>query len=75
MATRTTPIVSAVHARHRLAGLLEERSAARRGGLGHNATYMAHLEADIAVCRAAYVAATVTELALLRGAALGRPQG
>ena len=75
MATRTTPSVSAVDARHRLEDLLHERSAARRSVLGHNATYMADLEADIAVSRAAYVAAAVLELVLLRGAALGRLQG
>lgn len=75
MAARTTTIVSASHARSRLDGLLDERSTALRTPLAANETYMADLEADIAACRAAYVAATVTELALLRGAANGRNQG
>jgi len=75
MAARTSPVVSAVQARHQLDELLEERFVARLAGLGDNATYMGDLEADIAACRAAYVAAAVTELALLQGARFGRNQG
>lgn len=75
MAARTTEIVSAAHARSQLAGLLDELDAARRSPLAGNGVYMDDLEAEIAACRATYVAATVTELALLRGALTGRNQG
>jgi hypothetical protein len=75
MGARTTEIVSAAQARSQLHGLLDERSAALRTPLADNATYMADLAADIAACRAAYVAAAVTELALLSGLAHGRNQG
>ena len=74
-ASRTTEIVSAAQARTRLDSLLDERAAALRTPLGANAAYMADLEADIATCRATYVAVAVTELAMLQGAALGRNQG
>jgi hypothetical protein len=67
--------VSASQARSLLDGLLEERSTVLRTPLAANETYMADLEAEIAACRAAYVAAAVTELALLHGAAHGRHQG
>lgn len=67
--------MSAAHARTILDGLLDERRVARRSPLGVNAIYMADLEAEIAACHAAYVAAAVTELALLRGVVLGRNQG
>jgi hypothetical protein len=75
LTARTTEIVSAAKARSRLHGLLDERSAALRTPLGANGLYMADLEAEIAACRATYVAAAVTELALLHGAAHGRNQG
>ena len=75
MPARTTDSVSATQARHHLAELLEELTAARRTPLARNAAYMADLEADIAATRAAYVTAAVTELAVLRGATHGRPQG
>ena len=75
MAARTQDLVSAAHARTRLDDLLEERRAALRSPLGANPIYMADLEADIATCRATYVAAAVFELALLQGAAHGRRQG
>ena len=68
-------MMSASHARSILDGLLEERRVARCSPLGVNGIYMADLEAEIAACRATYVAAAVTELALLRGAVLGRNQG
>lgn len=67
--------VSATEARHHLHVLLEERTAAERTPLAANPAYMADLEADIARSRAAYLAAAVTEIALLRGAAHGRLQG
>jgi hypothetical protein len=75
VAARTTQIVTAAHAKSELDGLLDERSVALRTPLAANAAYMADLEAEIATCHAMYVAASVTELALLRGAALGRNQG
>ena len=75
MAARTPPIVSATHARTRLENLLDERDAALRTPLAANAAYMADLDAEIAACHATYVAAAVTELALLQGAATGRNQG
>lgn len=75
VAARTTHIVSAAQARNQLAGLLDERSVALRTPLAANETYMADLEAEIAACHATYVAAAVTELALLHGAAHGRNQG
>jgi hypothetical protein len=67
--------MSAAHARTQLDTLLDELRVARRSPLAANTTYMADLEAEIAACRATYVAAAVTELALLRGAVLGRNQG
>jgi hypothetical protein len=67
--------MSAAHARTQLDTLLGELRAARCSPLGANATYMADLAAEIAACRATYVAAAVTELALLRGAVVGRNQG
>jgi prephenate dehydratase len=75
MAARTRSIMSAAQARTQLDELLDERATAQRSPLAGNAAYMADLEAEIAACRATYVAAAVTELALLRGAALGRNQG
>ncbi|MCW2966867.1 MAG: hypothetical protein JWM71_639 [Solirubrobacteraceae bacterium] len=75
MRARTTSVVSSTEARTRLDVLLEERAAALRTALAANPIYMSDLEAEIATCRAAYVASSVTELALLRGALHGRPQG
>jgi hypothetical protein len=75
MAARTSDPVSAAQARTRLDSLLDERAVALRCGLASNEAYMADLEADIAACRATYVAVAVTELAMLQGAALGRNQG
>lgn len=75
MTARTTWIVSAAQARSRLDVLLDERSTALRTPLAANASYMEDLEAEIAACRATYMAAAVTELALLRGVVTGRNQG
>ncbi len=72
---RTTAGVSAAQARTRLDDLLEERAAACCSPLASNPVYMADLEAEIAAVRAAYVCAAVTEVAVLRGTALGRLQG
>lgn len=70
-----TGSVTAATARERLEGLLRERTAALHSVLGHNTTYMADLDADIAACRAAYVGAAVTELALRRSRLHGRLHG
>jgi len=67
--------VSASQARSRLDVLLEERDAARRTPLATNRIYMNDLEADIAVSRAVFVGAAVTEVAILRGERFGRQQG
>lgn len=75
MGSRTKEIVSAANARSQLADLLVERRTALRSPLAANEAYMGHLEAEIAACRETYVAAAVTELALLRGAITGRNQG
>jgi hypothetical protein len=75
LAARTTPVMSAAHAHSLLAALLDERRAALRSPLGVNRAYMDDLEAEIAASHATYVAAAVTELALIRGAVLGRNQG
>ena len=75
MPARTTSVVSATEARTRLDVLLEERAVALRTALAGNGLYMSDLEAEIARYRAAYVAAAVTEVALLRGAVHGRLQG
>lgn len=75
MGPRTKELMSAAHARSQLAGLLVERNAALRSPLAANQAYMGDLEAEIAACRETYIAAAVTELALLRGAATGRNQG
>lgn len=73
--TRNPMTVSAARAKSRLTGLLDERRTALRSPLGANTTYMDDLEAEIAACRTTYVTAAVTELAVLHGAARGRPQG
>jgi hypothetical protein len=75
MRARTSSVMSATEARTRLDVLLGERAAALRTVLAGNPIYMSDLEAEIATCRATYVVAAVTELALLRGAVHGRPQG
>jgi hypothetical protein len=52
--------------------LLQERAAAHEYGLDLDPAYMADLEQDITACRAAYIGAAVTEIAVLR-ARLGAP--
>jgi hypothetical protein len=46
--------------------LLEERALAQEIGLIADRAYMADLEDEIAACRAAWVGAAVTEIAVLR---------
>jgi hypothetical protein len=55
--------------------LLEERALARTGPLGHNATYMADLDAEIDACHAAYVGVAVTEIAVRRSMQHGPLRG
>jgi hypothetical protein len=59
--------------RSHLLQLHEERTLAREAGLGDCAAYMADLEQDISIWRAAYFTAAVTEIASFR-AQLGGPQ-
>jgi hypothetical protein len=66
---------SATQERLRLADLLDEREAALRSPLARNCAYMEDLEADIAHARAAFVGASITEVAILRAELFGRPQG
>ena len=61
--------------KERLDELLEERVLASTGPLGHNATYMADLDAEIGACRAAYVGVAVTQIALRRSALHGPLRG
>jgi hypothetical protein len=59
--------MTAADAREHLDLLFEERRLALECGLGDDAHYMADLHDEIAVCRAAWVGAAVTEIATLRG--------
>lgn len=58
--------MDATEARTKLMLLNEERFLAHEAGLDHDPVYMADLEEEIAVYRAAYVGAAVTEIATLR---------
>jgi hypothetical protein len=57
---------SAAEIRAHLDRLFLEWSQAESAGLGILGPYMADLAAEIAACRAAFVAASVSEIALLR---------
>ena len=59
---------SAAGLRQHLRELDSELAHARELGLGGNETYMAHLAHDVALAKAAYVGAAVTEIASLRAA-------
>jgi hypothetical protein len=61
--------------RARLLQLVQERLAAEDAGLTEDTAYMADLEDEVAVCRAAYVGAAVTQIAVLRGELYGRNAG
>jgi hypothetical protein len=61
--------------RARLDRLQLERRAAEAHGLIDCAAYMEHLSAEISECRAAFVGATVTEVAVARAEATGRLVG
>jgi len=52
-----------------------ERALALIEGLGNSAAYMADLDDEIAATRHAYVAAAVTEIAVLRAELSGRLLG
>ncbi len=70
----TDPLTPAVLRSH-LEQLERERSLAALTGLSEVAAYRRDLEAELAVTRAAYVGAAVTEIASLRGLLGGRLQG
>ena len=65
--------MSAVDLRTELSRLTAERMDAVEAGLDSNAAYMTDLTVEIAVHRAAYIGAAVTEIATLR-AQLSGPQ-
>jgi hypothetical protein len=52
-----------------------ERLEAESAGLGGNEAYMADLENEISECRAAFVGAAVTEIAIARAELSGRQTG
>ena len=58
--------MSAIEMQTHLQQLEAERALALIEGLGNSAAYMADLDGEIAVTRHAYVAAAVTEIAVLR---------
>ena len=64
-------VSSAVLLREHLRELHSELALAREFGLDENATYMADLASDVAVTKATYVGAAVTEIASLRAALNG----
>jgi len=58
--------MSAIEMQTHLQQLEAERALALIEGLGNSAAYMADLDDEIAATRHAYVAAAVTEIAVLR---------
>jgi hypothetical protein len=58
--------MSAIEMQTHLQQLEAERALALMEGLGDSAAYMADLDDEIAATRNAYVAAAVTEIAVLR---------
>jgi hypothetical protein len=67
--------MSSSEIRVRLLKLTAERLDARDAGLARDAAYMADLEGEVAVYRAAFVVAALTEIASLRGELCGRDMG
>jgi hypothetical protein len=67
--------MSAIEMQTHLQQLEAERALALMEGLGNSAAYMADLVDEIAVTRHAYVAAAVTEIAVLRAELSGRLLG
>lgn len=70
-----TPDISASAVRHQLMLLTEERVLALESGRGRDREYLDDLAHEIEACRAAYVGAAVTEIALLRAQLDGANQG
>ena len=62
-------------ARTHLSDLREELAAAVENGIAGNSLYQADLEQEMALAEAAYVAAAVTEIAVLRAELSGRLLG
>jgi hypothetical protein len=67
--------MSSIEIRVHLLDLALERLTAEQMGLSADRHYMADLEEEIAAYRAAYVGASITEIAILRGELFGRDQG
>jgi hypothetical protein len=67
--------MSAIEMQTHLQQLEAERALALIEGLGNSAAYMADLDDEIAATRSAYVAAAVTEIAVLRAELSGRLLG
>jgi hypothetical protein len=67
--------MSAIEMQTHLQQLEAERALALIEGLGNSAAYMADLDDEIAATRHAYVAAAVTEIAVLRAELSGRLLG
>jgi hypothetical protein len=67
--------MSPAEIRARLLQLVQERLDAEEAGLARDPAYMADLDDEVAVFRAAYVGAAVTQIAVLRGELDGRNVG
>ena len=67
--------MSSIEIRVHLLDLALERLTAEQMGLSADRHYMADLEEEIAAYRAAYVGASITEIAILRGELFGRDHG
>jgi hypothetical protein len=67
--------MSAIEVQRHLNDLLVERALACIDGLRLDGAYMADLEGEIALTRAAYAAVAITEIATLRGELSGRQVG
>lgn len=67
--------MSAIEMQTHLQELEAERALALIEGLGDSAAYMADLDDEIAATRHAYIAAAVTEIAVLRAELSGELHG
>jgi hypothetical protein len=70
-----SPLMLPAEIRARLLQLAQERLDAQDLGLAGDPAYMADLDDEVVACRAAYVGAAVTEIAVLRGELYGRNTG
>lgn len=70
-----TSSATAADLKERVHMLRVERRLAIAAGLGDDPAYMADLEEELAGCEAAWVGASVTEIATLCGELFGRGQG